>query len=195
MGKTSSNQASLIYPPQGPAEPAFTAAEIMKPRGWRREQRAGGVTAWRKDDPSGDYFLIFAGNTTDVDPVAKIWTGERRFDRHAPEGAEPLVTATEKPANLLETLAALTATERLAPAPAFTPLQALRNLVLFHDGDSDFLAAMRGTIADMPFGETSFQESLWQVARDIVAANPVTRTEEPPAAHAAIASTQKERSA
>jgi hypothetical protein len=54
------------------------------------------------------------------------------------------------------------------PLPAFTPIEALRNLVLWHDGDADYLAANRSTIGDMPFGETSFQESLWQVARDIV---------------------------
>jgi hypothetical protein len=62
------------------------------------------------------------------------------------------------------------------PAP-FSPIEALRNLVLFHDGDVAFMAANRGLIADMPFGETSFQESLWQVARDIVASNPLQSEE------------------
>jgi hypothetical protein len=82
--------------------------------------------------------------------------------------------STSNQASLIDQQPALTPRN-----PAFTPLEVLRNLVLFHDGDSDFLAANRGTIADMPFGETSFEESLWQVARDICTANPVTRTEEP----------------
>jgi hypothetical protein len=161
-----SNQPNLIDKPD---EPAPTAADIMKPLGWRRENRTGGVTAWRKDDSSGDYFLIMAGNTTDVDPAAKIWEGGRYFD---PPSAATILHPTEKKASLRETLQAVEALDRLAPLPVFTPLEALRNLVLYHDGDTVFMAANRNLIADMPFGETSFQESLWQIARDIVAANP-----------------------
>lgn len=65
-----------------------------------------------------------------------------------------------------------------APPPAFTPIECLRALVLFHDGDNAFLAANRSLIAAMPFGETSFQESLWQAARDICAANPPAKSED-----------------
>jgi hypothetical protein len=180
MAKASTQQASLIDKSSEPAKPAPTAAEIMKPRGWRREQRGGSVTAWRFDDPCGDYFLISAtldsgGCTTDADPAADIWTGGRYFDRHAPEGAAPLHAEIHDAAPLAVIVPDVLALPRQAPAPVFTPLEALRNLVLFHDGDSDFLAANRGTIADMPFGETSFQESLWQVARDVVATTPAAK--------------------
>jgi hypothetical protein len=162
---TAGNQSSML--PQDPPPSAPNAAEIMKPRGWRREQHPGGVTVWRKDDPTGDYFLIEGGGTTDTDPAAPIWTGGRYFDQHGPEGADRLFHVAEKRTTLIETIAAVLALQRLAPEPVFTTLEALRNLVLFHDGDSAFLAANRGTIADMPFGETSFEESLWQVARDL----------------------------
>jgi hypothetical protein len=149
----------------------------MKGRGWRREGRPGNAVVWRYDDPCGDYFLIGAavesvgspGTTTDADPAAPIWTGGRYFDRHAPEGAERVAAEVSDPAPLAQIVADVLALPRLAPAPVFSPLEALRSLVLFHDGDSDFLAANRGVIADMPFGETSFEESLWQVARDVVA--------------------------
>jgi hypothetical protein len=174
MAKGSSKQADLIGEAPAATDAVETAASIMKPLGWRREQRAEGITAWRKDDPSGDYFLIMAGSTTDVDPAKPIWEGGRYFD---PPAAATILHPTEKRATLRETVQAVETFERLAPVPAFTAGEALRNLVLWHDGDGAFIAANRGVIADMPFGETSFDESLWQVARDICASSPPTKKE------------------
>jgi hypothetical protein len=166
-------------PPSNSAEAMPSTADLLAPLGWRREPGEG-PNVWRLDHGLTEHSLLHTvDDLATYSPTARVWIAGRFLVENGDCTASNELT---EPTGLAEALAFVGKLPSLIPPPptvapanlkaAFTPIEALRNIVLFHDGDADFLKANRSTIGDLPFGETSFEEALWQAAREVIAQQP-----------------------